>query len=69
MPRSCRAGGVARWGRGARTPETCQLAQVLLSEVIGLPVRERCERTDDPRWCFELPLPPQRDRRGGGVQP
>jgi predicted ArsR family transcriptional regulator len=39
-------------------PEACQLAEALLSEVIGSPVHERCERTDDPRCCFEVPRPP-----------
>jgi predicted ArsR family transcriptional regulator len=50
-------------------PEACQLAEALLSEVIGSPVHERCERADDPRCCFEVPVPPPTRRARRGVQP
>jgi predicted ArsR family transcriptional regulator len=47
-------------------PEACQLAESLLSELIGSPVHERCNRSGDPLCCFEVPLPPatQPARRG-----
>lgn len=38
----------------AEHPEVCQLAESLLSEVIGAKVRERCERTGSPRCSFEV---------------
>jgi len=37
-----------------RHPEACRLAEVLLSEVIGATVRERCRRENSPRCCFEI---------------
>lgn len=39
----------------ARHPEVCQAAAMLVSEIIGLPMRECCERPADerPRCCFE----------------
>jgi predicted ArsR family transcriptional regulator len=38
-------------------PEVCHLAETLLSEVIGVPVAECCERGDQPRCCFTVPVP------------
>jgi predicted ArsR family transcriptional regulator len=35
-------------------PEVCQLAESLLSEIIGATVRERCERDGSPRCTFEV---------------
>ena len=35
-------------------PEVCQLAESLLSEIIGATVRERCERNGSPRCTFEV---------------
>lgn len=35
-------------------PEICRLAESILSEVVGAPVRERCEKGDRPRCVFEL---------------
>lgn len=37
-----------------RHPEACRLAEVLLSDVIGAPVLERCDREPSPRCCFEV---------------
>ena len=37
-----------------RHPEACRLAEVLLSDVIGATVRERCRRGDSPQCCFEV---------------
>lgn len=38
----------------AEHPEVCRLAETLLSEIIGLDVRERCDREGPPRCRFEL---------------
>jgi predicted ArsR family transcriptional regulator len=38
-------------------PEVCHLAETLLSDVIGVPVTECCERGDQPRCCFAVPAP------------
>lgn len=35
-------------------PEVCQLAETLLSEIIGEEVRERCDREGSPRCRFEV---------------
>jgi predicted ArsR family transcriptional regulator len=35
-------------------PEVCQLAESLLSEIVGATVRERCERNGSPRCTFEV---------------
>ena len=38
----------------AEHPEVCRLAETLLSEVIGLKVREECDREGSPRCRFEV---------------
>ena len=38
----------------AEHPEVCRLAETLLSEVIGLEVREQCDRSGPPRCRFEV---------------
>lgn len=38
----------------AEHPEVCRLAETLLSEVIGLEVREQCNREGPPRCRFEV---------------
>jgi predicted ArsR family transcriptional regulator len=38
----------------AEHPEVCRLAETLLSEVIGLEVREHCDRNGPPRCSFEV---------------
>jgi predicted ArsR family transcriptional regulator len=35
-------------------PEVCGAVEALLSELVGLPVRERCERGERARCCFEI---------------
>ena len=36
-------------------PEVCRLAEALLTEISGLPVREHCDRGgESPRCCFEV---------------
>lgn len=34
--------------------EACHLAETLLSELIGVPVHEKCNRTGKPKCCFEV---------------
>jgi predicted ArsR family transcriptional regulator len=36
-------------------PEICHLAETLLSDLIGVPVAECCQRGDQPRCCFAVP--------------
>ena len=38
----------------AEHPEVCQLAESLLSKIIGATVRERCDREGAPRCTFEI---------------
>jgi len=35
-------------------PEVCNAVETMLSDVIGAPVRECCERGERPRCCFEV---------------
>ena len=35
-------------------PEVCGLAEELVSEIVGVPVREHCDRGESPKCCFEL---------------
>jgi predicted ArsR family transcriptional regulator len=35
-------------------PEVCRMAETLISELAGVPVRERCDRGERPRCCFEM---------------
>ena len=39
-------------------PEVCELAESLLSELVGAPVRERCVRGETPRCMFEIGMRP-----------
>jgi predicted ArsR family transcriptional regulator len=36
-------------------PEACLIAESLLSEIIGVPVKEHCTRSPAPSCCFEIP--------------
>ena len=38
----------------ANHPEACLIAESLLSEIIGVPVQERCVRGPTPSCCFEI---------------
>jgi predicted ArsR family transcriptional regulator len=52
----------------AHHPEACLIAEALLSELIGVPVKERCTHGAQPRCCFEVVAPagePRRGRRAG----
>lgn len=41
----------------ASHPPVCRMMQALLSELVGMPVQERCERSES-LWCwFEVPVP------------
>jgi predicted ArsR family transcriptional regulator len=35
-------------------PEVCRMAEALVAEVAGVTVRERCDRGERPRCCFEV---------------
>jgi predicted ArsR family transcriptional regulator len=37
-------------------PRVCKVAESLLTELVGVPVREQCAKGDRPRCCFEIPL-------------
>ena len=41
----------------AHHPEACMIAEALLTELIGSPVKERCIRGARPRCCFEVVMP------------
>lgn len=51
--RSC--GGCPLSAATARRPELCGAVAALLSEFIGAPVTERCDRGERPRCHFEVP--------------
>jgi predicted ArsR family transcriptional regulator len=38
----------------AEHPEVCNLAETLVGEIIGVPVKESCDRGDPPKCCFEV---------------
>lgn len=38
----------------AHHPEACLIVEALLSEIIGIPVKERCNRGEAPRCRFEI---------------
>ncbi len=38
----------------AERPEVCRALQVLLADLTGAKVEERCDRSDRPQCCFEL---------------
>jgi len=35
-------------------PEVCELAESLVGEILGSPVKEKCDRESSPRCCFEI---------------
>jgi predicted ArsR family transcriptional regulator len=35
-------------------PEVCRMAETLLTELVGMPVHEHCDRGERPRCCFEV---------------
>ena len=44
-------------------PEVCRMAETLLTELAGVPVREHCDRSGRPRCCFETTLGDDTTRR------
>lgn len=36
-------------------PEVCQVAESMLSEIVGKPVKETCDRTGSPKCRFNIP--------------
>ena len=38
----------------ANRPEVCRGVEALLTEVLGVPVRETCDRGNRPRCCFQV---------------
>jgi DeoR family suf operon transcriptional repressor len=44
-------------------PEVCRAVESLLANLIGVPVRECCERGEHPRCCFEIGVAPRRSRQ------
>ena len=36
-------------------PEICRLAETLLTELVGVPVHEQCERGEIAHCCFVVP--------------
>lgn len=41
----------------ARRPETCRAFEALLTEVVGMPVRQHCRQGERPSCCFEVAAP------------
>ncbi len=35
-------------------PEVCKVAESMIEEIVGRPVREVCDRTASPKCCFEI---------------
>ncbi len=51
------AAGCPLAAASADHPEVCRMVETLLSEIVGVPVRERCQRQPSPRCCFEMAAP------------
>jgi predicted ArsR family transcriptional regulator len=43
--------------------EVCQMVQTIISGIIGVPVRQKCQRQAIPKCCFELTLPRATSKR------
>ena len=37
-------------------PKVCKLVEAFLTEIVGVPVHEHCDKGERPRCCFEIPL-------------
>ena len=37
-------------------PEVCKIAESMIQEIVGRPVREVCDRESSPKCCFEIDL-------------
>jgi predicted ArsR family transcriptional regulator len=49
----------------AEHPEICDLLSGVLGDIVGTPVRERCNRTESPRCCFAVPRTSSSPRDSG----
>ena len=49
-----RSGGCPLSAAVVEHPEVCELAEALVAEIVGLPVRERCDRGVSPKCRFEV---------------
>src|SRR5215210_2243481 len=49
-----RSGGCPLAAAVAEHPEVCELAEALVAELVGLPVRESCDRGESPKCRFEV---------------
>ena len=49
-----RSGGCPLSAAVVEHPEVCELAEALVTEIVGVPVREHCDRGESPKCCFEL---------------
>ena len=49
-----RSGGCPLAAAVVAHPEVCELAESLVAEMVGLPVRESCDRGKSPKCCFEI---------------
>jgi predicted ArsR family transcriptional regulator len=49
-----RSGGCPLAAAVIEHPEVCELAEALVAELVGLPVRESCERGESPKCRFEI---------------
>jgi predicted ArsR family transcriptional regulator len=49
-----RSGGCPLSAAVVEHPEVCELAEALVAELLGLPVKERCVRGESPKCCFEV---------------
>ena len=49
-----RSGGCPLAAAVVEHPEVCELAETLVAELVGLPVRESCQRGESPKCRFEI---------------
>jgi len=49
-----RSGGCPLAAAVVEHPEVCELAESLVAELVGVPVRESCDRGESPKCCFEI---------------
>lgn len=49
-----RSGGCPLSAAVVEHPEMCELVESLVAEIVGVPVRERCDRGEAPKCCFEV---------------
>jgi predicted ArsR family transcriptional regulator len=49
-----RSGGCPLAAAVVEHPEVCELAESLVAELVGVPVRESCDRSESPKCCFEI---------------